>query len=98
MQCFFIPFATHKHTLGSIHRVEERVAIASWKLGTNVECRTISHLFSVGLSSACVIVYEVCKAILDALLHTSSYPLQIKHWKLLGDLRTDGTSHSALEL
>lgn len=53
--------ATHKHTLTSI---------ALWRMGTNVEYRTISHLFGVGVSSACVIVHEVCKAIVNALLAT----------------------------
>ena len=48
--------------------VEKRVAIALWRLGTNVEYRTISHLFGVGMSTACNIVHEVCKAIVDSLL------------------------------
>ena len=33
------------------------------------EYQTISHLFSVGISTTCNIVHEVCKAILDSLLH-----------------------------
>ena len=48
--------------------VEKRVAIALWQVGTNVEYRTISHLFGVGISTACVIVREVCRAIVDVLL------------------------------
>ena len=32
--------------------VDQQVAIALWRLGTNIEYRTISHLFGVGLSSA----------------------------------------------
>ena len=48
--------------------VEKRVGIALWRLGTNVEYRTISHLFAVGMSTACNIVHEVCKAIVDSLL------------------------------
>ena len=48
--------------------VEKRVAIALWRLGTNVEYRTISHLFWFGMSTACNIVHEVCKAIVDSLL------------------------------
>ena len=47
--------------------VDQRVAIALWRLGTNIEYRSISHLFGVGLSSACVIVHQVCKAIVDIL-------------------------------
>lgn len=48
--------------------VEKRVAITLWRLGTNVEYRTISHLFGVGVSTACVIVHDVCKSIVDVLL------------------------------
>ena len=47
--------------------VEKRVTIALWRLGTNVEYRTISHLFGVGMSTTCNIVHEVCKAIVDSL-------------------------------
>ena len=43
--------------------VETKVAITLWRLGTNVEYRTISHLFGVGISTACGIVYEVCQEI-----------------------------------
>ena len=50
--------------------VETKVAIALWRLGTNVEYRTISHLFGVGISTACCIVYEVCQEIVNCLLHT----------------------------
>ena len=35
---------------------DQRIAITLWKLGTNVEYRTISHLFGVGLSTVCVLV------------------------------------------
>ena len=48
----------------------DKVAIALWRLGTNVEYRTISHLFGVGISTACCIVYEVCQEIVHCLLHT----------------------------
>ena len=43
--------------------VETKVAITLWRLGTNVEYWTISHLFGVGISTACGIVYEVCQEI-----------------------------------
>ena len=45
------------------------MAITLWRLGTNVEYRTILHLFGVGISTACNIVHKVCKAIVDSLLH-----------------------------
>ena len=58
----------HASTVRAAISVETRVAIALWRLGTNVEYRTISHLFGVGISTACVIVHEVCRAIVDVLL------------------------------
>ena len=39
--------------------VEKRVAIAIWRLGTNIEYRSLSNLTGVGTSTACVIVHEV---------------------------------------
>ena len=57
----------HDSTLQETVTVK-RVDIALWRLGTNIEFRNISHLFGVGLSTACNIVHEVCKAIVDSLL------------------------------
>ena len=51
--------------------VEKRVAITLWRLGTNIEYCSLSHLFGVGLSTACVAVSDVCSAIVDQL--TSRY-------------------------
>ena len=45
------------------------MAITIWWLGTNVEYRTISYLFGVGISTACNIICKVCKAILDSPFH-----------------------------
>ncbi|XP_028297768.1 protein ANTAGONIST OF LIKE HETEROCHROMATIN PROTEIN 1-like [Gouania willdenowi] len=42
---------------------ELKVALCLWRLATNVEFRSISHLFGVGLSTACSIVQEVVTAI-----------------------------------
>ena len=47
--------------------VNQRVAVTLWRLGTNVEFRTISHLFGVGISTACVTVREVCSVIVEKL-------------------------------
>ena len=47
--------------------MDQRIAISLWRLRTNVEYRTLSHLFGVGLSSVCVIVHQVCKAIVALL-------------------------------
>ena len=48
--------------------VEEKVAITLWRLGTNLEYRSISHLFGVGLSTVCVTVREVCTSIVHVLM------------------------------
>ena len=45
--------------------VEERITITLWRLGTNIACRSIAHLFGVGLSTVCVVIYEVCASIVD---------------------------------
>ncbi|XP_078021421.1 uncharacterized protein LOC144461775 [Epinephelus lanceolatus] len=56
--------------------VELRVAICLWRLATNLELRSLSHLFGVGLSSACSFTQEVVSAINEILapqyLHTPS--------------------------
>ena len=44
-------------------RVEQRVAVTLWRLATNVEYRTIAHLFGVTKSTAWQIVNEVCGAV-----------------------------------
>ena len=48
--------------------VEKRIAITLWRLGTNQDYRSVAHLFGVGTSYVCVIVHEVCKAIVNYLL------------------------------
>ena len=47
--------------------VAQRVAITLWRLGTNVEYRTISHLFGIGLSTVCVVVHEISQVIVEQL-------------------------------
>ena len=47
--------------------VEERVTVTLWRLGTNVEFRTISHLFRVGILTASVTAWDVCSAIVEKL-------------------------------
>ncbi|XP_055021243.1 uncharacterized protein LOC129412156 [Boleophthalmus pectinirostris] len=54
--------------------VEVRVAICIWRLSTNLEYRSISHLFAVGLSTCCQITQEVVTAI-NAILK----PKYLKH-------------------
>ena len=48
--------------------VETRISITLWRLGTNIDYRSLAHLFGVGTSSVCVVVHEVCNAIVDCLL------------------------------
>ncbi|KAJ4929359.1 hypothetical protein JOQ06_004968 [Pogonophryne albipinna] len=43
--------------------VELRVAICLWRLATNLEFRSLSHLFGIGISTACLITQEVTTAI-----------------------------------
>ena len=47
--------------------VEKRVAIALWCLATPAEYRTIAHLFGVARCTVCIIVKDVCKAIVSVL-------------------------------
>ena len=49
-------------------KVEKRVAITLWRLATNAEYRTISHLFAVGRSTCCTIANETCKIITEHLM------------------------------
>lgn len=54
--------------------VENRVAICIWRLATNLEFRSISHLFAVGISTCCFITQEVVTAINSVLK-----PMYLKH-------------------
>ncbi|KAF0044090.1 hypothetical protein F2P81_003248 [Scophthalmus maximus] len=47
--------------------VEKRVAVALWRLASNVEYRTISTLFGVGKSTVCRCVRDMCHAIVALL-------------------------------
>ncbi|XP_062516381.1 uncharacterized protein LOC134191776 [Corticium candelabrum] len=48
--------------------IEKRVAVTVWYLATNVEYRTISHLFGIGRSTVCSIVHSTCRAIVHCLM------------------------------
>ncbi|KAJ7322231.1 hypothetical protein JRQ81_018518 [Phrynocephalus forsythii] len=56
--------------------VDKRVALTLWKLATADSYRSVANQFGVGVSTASVIVMEVCEAIHDVLL---------KHVVQLGD-------------
>ena len=47
---------------------EQRVAITLWFLSTGSDYRTIGHLFGVSKSAVCVVMKEVCTAIVERLL------------------------------
>ena len=48
--------------------VEQRVAIALWRLATTTDYRTIGHLFGVSKPAVCGIVKDVCSAIVRVLM------------------------------
>ena len=50
------PVLQRQELLRSTISVDQRVTIALWRLGTNMEYQTISHLFGVSVSSVCVII------------------------------------------
>ena len=43
------------------------MAITLWRLGTNIDYCSLSHLFGVGLSTVSVAVSDVCSAIVEHL-------------------------------
>ncbi|XP_028293795.1 putative nuclease HARBI1 [Gouania willdenowi] len=47
--------------------LEKRVAVALWRLASNIEYRTISNLFGVGKSTVCRCVRDMCHAIVALL-------------------------------
>ena len=48
--------------------VGRRVAIALWRLATNADYRSTGHIFGVAKGTVCVIVHEVCDAIVQVLM------------------------------
>ena len=49
-------------------RVEKRVAITLWRLATNGDYHSIGHMFGVAKGTVCVIVIDMCRAIVKLLL------------------------------
>lgn len=45
--------------------VEQQVAICIWRLATNLEFRSISHLFGIGLSTVCMVTKHVTSVIVS---------------------------------
>uniref|UniRef100_A0A1X7SVF5 Transposase Helix-turn-helix domain-containing protein n=1 Tax=Amphimedon queenslandica TaxID=400682 RepID=A0A1X7SVF5_AMPQE len=83
--------------LGKAIPTEKRVAITLWKLATNCEYRTIGHLFGVAHETVCVIVNDVCKAIVKNLF--SKY-IRLPKGERLSDivkiLKKSGAIHNVL--
>ena len=46
---------------------ERRVAVTLWFLATNADYRTIGHLFGISKASVCLVIKEVCAAIVNVL-------------------------------
>lgn len=47
--------------------LEKRVAVALWRLASNIDYRTVSSLFGVGKSTVCKCVRDVCHAVVTLL-------------------------------
>ena len=48
--------------------VDEQLAVTIWRLATNIEYRTISALFGLGISTVCEIVHRTCRVFSEHLL------------------------------
>ena len=62
--------------------VEKRVAITLWRMATNVEYRSIAHMFGVGRSTVGTVVLEVSQAIAE---HLAPEFIRIAHGDELCD-------------
>ena len=59
------PYLSRSSVVRESLPLELRVAVCLWRLGTNVEYRTISHLFGLGISTVCVAVHNVCDLLIQ---------------------------------
>ena len=48
--------------------VEQRVAINPWCLASSIEYRTVAHLLGVSRASVCLLLRDVCRAIVKLLM------------------------------
>lgn len=87
--------------------VEKRVAVALWRLASNVEYRTISNLFGVGKSTVCRCVRDMCHAIVGLLSSIylrlpneqeleDSAQLFLSYWGFPHCVATIGSLHTAI--
>ena len=61
------------------------MAITLWRLGTNIESQSLSHLLGVGLSTVSVVVSDVYSAILEHLAKRYIAIPSTEHLKLVVD-------------
>lgn len=87
--------------------VEKRVAVALWRLASNIEYRTISTLFGVGKSTVCRCVRDMCHAIVALLSSIYLQPpseqdledsaqLFLSHWGFPHCVAAISTLHTAI--
>ncbi|XP_071772065.2 uncharacterized protein LOC139924806 [Centroberyx gerrardi] len=87
--------------------VEKRVAVALWRLASNIEYRTISSLFGVGKSTVCRCVRDMCHAIVALLRPVYLRPptdqeledsaqLFLSHWGFPHCVAAVATLHTAI--
>lgn len=78
MSCFVLsynvrPYIKRQMCVRDPVSVEKRVAVTIYKLATNLEYRSLSNLFGIGVSTVCSIVVETCRVIADKLLSKYIY-------------------------
>ena len=74
--------------------VEKRVAVTLWRLPTNIEYRLLLTFLGLSRSTVCVVVHQVCEAIVEKL---SPRYIQIPTGNcLLTFLNKNGDFHSVL--
>jgi len=69
------PYMQYENTqLRQALSVKKRVAIALWVLASSAEYRIVAHLFGVGRSTVCVVIHEVCAAVVEHLPKYIRFP------------------------
>ena len=65
---FYLKHFIRKTTrFGRPVEVKKRVMVALWKMASNIDFRSLGHLFGIGKATACIIFHEVVSAICDHL-------------------------------
>ena len=83
------PHLQRRHFIRQPLTVEQRVSIALWRLGTNIEYRTIGHLFGVGLATVFCAVRDFCEAVVEILLpHYINIPTGVRLHEIVEDFES----------